>query len=105
MPPEVAVLSNALAIMAFDIDASNREVAFELSWVSNLFDYTDSRNLFLFSATNLQDRQWTPIGEFLLCCCRDSNKIQVFRRNKKTGALSDTGKDIPVSRAVCVQFL
>ena len=26
-------------------------------------------------------------------------------RNKKTGALSDTGKDIPVSRAVCVQFL
>ena len=47
----------------------------------------------------------TPNGEFLLCCCRDSNKIQVFRRNKKTGALSDTGKDIPVSRAVCVQFL
>ena len=47
----------------------------------------------------------TPNGEFLLCCCRDSNKIQVFRRNKNTGALSDTGKDIPVSRAVCVQFL
>lgn len=47
----------------------------------------------------------TRNGEFLLCCCRDSNKIQVFRRNKKTGALSDTGKDIPVSRAVCVQFL
>ena len=47
----------------------------------------------------------TPNGEFLLCCCRDSNKIQVFRRDKKTGMLSDTGKDIPVSRAVCVQFL
>jgi len=66
MPPEVAVLSNALAIMAFDIDASNREVAFELSWVSNLFDYTDSRNLFLFSSTNLLERKWTPLGALLM---------------------------------------
>ena len=47
----------------------------------------------------------TPNGHFLLCCCRDSNKIQVFRRDKTTGLLTDTGNDIPVSRAVCVQFL
>jgi len=66
LPPEIEALSNALAITAFDIDVPNREVAFELSWASNLFDYTDSRNLFLFSATDLQDRQWTPIGEFLM---------------------------------------
>ena len=46
----------------------------------------------------------TPNGKFLLCCCRDSNKIQVFRRDVETGLLSDTGMDIPVSRAVCVQF-
>ena len=47
----------------------------------------------------------TPDGRFLLCCCRDSNKIQVFRREKETGLLMDTGKDIIVSKAVCVQFL
>ena len=47
----------------------------------------------------------TPNGHFLLCCCRDSNKIQVFRRDKTTGLLTDTGNDIPVRRAVCVQFL
>lgn len=46
----------------------------------------------------------TPNGQFLLCCCRDSNKIQVFRRNLQTGMLTDTHKDIHVSRAVCVQF-
>ena len=47
----------------------------------------------------------TPDGQYLLCCCRDSDKIQVFRRDKQTGLLSDTHKDIPVSKAVCVQFI
>lgn len=46
----------------------------------------------------------TPNGRYLLCCCRDSDKIQVFRRDLLTGLLTDTHKDIPVSRAVCVQF-
>lgn len=46
----------------------------------------------------------TPNGLYLLCCCRDSDKIQVFRRDMQTGLLTDTHKDIFVSRAVCVQF-
>ena len=49
LPQEIEAMSNALAITAFDIDVPNREVAFELSWASNLFDYTDSRDLHLFS--------------------------------------------------------
>jgi len=47
----------------------------------------------------------TPNGRYLLCCCRDSNKIQVFRRDKYTGLLTDTHNDITVSKAVCVQFV
>lgn len=46
----------------------------------------------------------TPNGHFLLCCCRDSNKIQVFSRDKNTGLLTDTHQDIPLSKPVCVQF-
>ena len=46
----------------------------------------------------------TPDGQFLLCCCRDSDKIQVFRRNTATGLLTDTRQDIRVSKPVCVQF-
>ena len=46
----------------------------------------------------------TPNGRFLLCACRDDNTIQVFRRDDQTGLLSDISRDIPVSRAVCVQF-
>lgn len=47
----------------------------------------------------------SPNGKYLLCCCRDSDKIQVFRRDMQTGLLSDMHKDIPVSKAVCVQFV
>ena len=46
----------------------------------------------------------TPNGKYLLCCCRDSDKIQVFQRDIKTGMLTDTHKDIHVDKAVCVQF-
>ena len=46
----------------------------------------------------------TTNGRFLLCCCRDSNKIQVFRRDTDTGLLTDTHQDISLSKPVCVQF-
>lgn len=46
----------------------------------------------------------TPNGKFLLCCCRDSDVIQVFRRDMQTGILTDTHRGIHVSKAVCVQF-
>lgn len=46
----------------------------------------------------------TPNGRFLLCCCRDSNEIQVFSRDSRTGLLTDTHQDIRLSKPVCVQF-
>ncbi len=60
-----------------------------------------------YQLTGIHPRQFniTPNGRYLLCCCRDSNKIQVFRRDNKTGLLTDTHKDILLSKPVCVQFL
>lgn len=60
-----------------------------------------------YQSTGAHPRQFniTPNGRFLLCCCRDSDKIQVFRRDMQTGMLTDTHQDIPVSKAVCVQFV
>lgn len=46
----------------------------------------------------------TPNGRFLLGCCRDSGKIQVFSRDDRTGLLTDTHQDILLSKPVCVQF-
>lgn len=62
--PDAVSASNALFIMAFEVDPPNKMVAFEATWASNLFDYTDSRCLYLFSSTNLLERQWAPLGSF-----------------------------------------
>lgn len=44
----------------------------------------------------------TPNGKYLLAACRDDNVIQVFERNAETGFLTDTHKDIHLSKPVCV---
>ena len=47
----------------------------------------------------------TPDGRFLLVACRDSNLVQIFRRDEKTGLLVDTGKTIETSKPVCLKFI
>lgn len=46
----------------------------------------------------------TPNGKYLLVACRDSNTIQVYRINKKSGLLLNTGNDIQLPHPVCIQF-
>ena len=47
----------------------------------------------------------SPNGLYLLVACRDSNSIQVFKRDKTTGLLKDTGKTIQTSKPVCLKFI
>ena len=47
----------------------------------------------------------TPDGKYLLVACRDSNLIQIFSRDEKTGLLMDTGKRIETSKPVCLKFI
>lgn len=47
----------------------------------------------------------SPDGKYLLCACRDDNRIEVYRRDAHTGMLEATGQDIPVGAPVCVQFI
>lgn len=47
----------------------------------------------------------TPNGRFLLCACRDDNRIEIYSINMVTGALTPLGKSIEVPAPVCVQFL
>ena len=46
----------------------------------------------------------TPNGKFLLAACRDSGCIQIFRRDTRTGLLSDTGRTIVLGKPVCIVF-
>ena len=59
LPEDVS--TSALAITEFGIDQTNQTAYFATRWATNLFDYTDSRNLYLFSSTNLLERKWTPL--------------------------------------------
>lgn len=47
----------------------------------------------------------SPDGAFLFCACRDSNCIEVYRVNARTGALTPAGCKISLPAPVCVQFL
>ncbi len=59
-----------------------------------------------YQLTGLHPRHFniTPNGKFLLVACRDSNMIQVFERDTVSGLLKNTGKNIKMSKPVCIQF-
>jgi 6-phosphogluconolactonase len=45
-----------------------------------------------------------PRGEFLLVANQDSDNVVIFKRDKKTGLLTSTGKKIEVGNPTCLQF-
>jgi 6-phosphogluconolactonase (cycloisomerase 2 family) len=47
----------------------------------------------------------SPNGKFLLCANRNSNNVQIFEINQKTGLLHDTGKEIVLNQPVCLKWI
>ena len=47
----------------------------------------------------------SPNGKFLLCANRNSNNVQIFEINQKTGLLHDTGKEIVLDQPVCLKWV
>ncbi len=45
-----------------------------------------------------------PTGNFLLVGHQFTNEVVIFKRNKTTGSLTDTGKRIPLCSPVCLVF-
>lgn len=46
-----------------------------------------------------------PSGRYLLVANQNSNDVVIFKRDKKTGKLQDTGQRIDVGNPVCVQWI
>jgi 6-phosphogluconolactonase len=46
-----------------------------------------------------------PSGNFLLVGNQDNDEIVIFKRNKETGLLTDTGKRIKVGKPVCIKWI
>ncbi len=47
----------------------------------------------------------SPDGRFLLCACRDDNRIEIYRRDEASGRLRSTGQSLELGAPVCIQFL
>lgn len=46
----------------------------------------------------------TPNGKYLLCACRDDNRIEIYSINRKDGTLTFTGRSLEIPSPVCIQF-
>jgi 6-phosphogluconolactonase len=46
-----------------------------------------------------------PLGKFLLVAQQKSDKVVIFKRNARTGMLTDTGNSIEVGNPVCLQWM
>jgi 6-phosphogluconolactonase len=46
-----------------------------------------------------------PTGNFLLAANQNSDEIVIFKRDKNTGLLADTGKRIAVGNPVCIKWI
>lgn len=46
-----------------------------------------------------------PSGNFLLVANQDSDEVVIFRRDRQTGLLSDTGERIAVGKPVCLKWI
>lgn len=47
----------------------------------------------------------TPNGKFVVVGCQDSDYMQVFKRDPKSGLLTDINKEIKLAKPVCIQFI
>lgn len=59
------------------------------------------------STGGIQPRNFNfdPTGNFLLVANQASDAITIFKRNKQTGLLTDTGKKLEIGKPVCIKWI
>jgi len=67
----------------------------ELEWVDHQSTLGRTPRNFIFD----------PTGNFLLAANQNSDEIIIFKRDKNTGLLTDTGKKIKVAKPVCLKWI
>lgn len=60
-----------------------------------------------YTLTGIHPRNFTltPDGEYMLVATRDSNSVEVYRRDAKTGLLTATGEVLEISMPVCLEWM
>lgn len=85
--------------------ASNRLKADGIS-IFKVNEADGTINKIAYQLTGIHPRNFalSPNGKYLLCACRDSNCIQIYRRDERSGLLHDTGLSIAMPKPTCVKF-
>ena len=60
-----------------------------------------------YTPTGIHPRNFTltPDGEFVLVAVRDSDRVEVYRRDSQTGLLSPTDESLQLSHPVCLKWI
>ena len=60
-----------------------------------------------YTLTGIHPRNFTltPDGEFVLVAVRDSDRVEVYRRDSQTGLLSPTDESLQLSHPVCLKWI
>ena len=55
-----------------------------------------------YKLTGSHPRNFAVLDRWVLVACRDTNQVEIYRRDKKSGSLQDTGRRIPLPKPVFV---
>ena len=81
---------------------SNTVGIFEVDQRTGMLTYVDHQSTLGKTPRNFN---FDPSGNFLLVANQNSDEIVIFKRDKKTGLLADTGKRIKVGNPVCLKWV
>ncbi|HMK26641.1 MAG TPA: lactonase family protein [Chitinophagaceae bacterium] len=82
--------------------SSNTIAIFSIDAKTGMIKLLDHQNTLGLTPRNFN---FDPTGKFLLAGNQNSNEIIIFKRDLKTGLLTDTGKRILIGKPVCLKWV
>ncbi|MGC4035032.1 MAG: lactonase family protein [Chitinophagaceae bacterium] len=99
---DIHVSSDGKFLYASNRDASNTIAIFSIDQKSGQLTLVGHQSTLGKTPRNFD---LDPSGNYLLVANQNSDNIIVFKRDKQTGLLSDTGKKIEVGNPVCIKWV
>jgi len=99
---DIHVSSDGRFLYASNRGESNTIGIFEVDQKTGMLTYVDHQSTLGKTPRNFN---FDPSGNFLLVANQNSDEIVIFKRDKKTGLLTDTKKRIKVGNPVCLKWI
>jgi 6-phosphogluconolactonase len=99
---DIHVSSDGKFLYASNRGESNTIAIFEIDQKTGLLELIDHQSTLGKTPRNFN---FDPSGNFLLVANQNSDEIVIFKRDKKTGLITDTEKRIKVGNPVCLKWI